>query len=106
MDMISEISSLFGLNVYTDKGIYVGKVEDVVIDLEKRQIRGLALKEYNKSIIDSNASGVILPYRIVKSVGDIIIVKDVFWVKKSEESNKKSEEIKGFEELEQVIEVE
>jgi len=90
--MINEISSLFGLNIYTDKGIYVGKVEDVVIDLGRRQIRGLALKEYNRSIIESDAPGIILPYRIVKSVGDIIIVKDVFTFKKDRE-DKKIEEV-------------
>ncbi len=83
--MIGEISTLFGLRVYTDEGRYIGVVNDVVIDLERRQIRGLALGEFNRAIIDSKAPGVILPYRLVKSVGDIIIVKDVFKRKKHEE---------------------
>lgn len=92
MAMISEISSLFGLNVYTDEGRYIGRVEDVVIDIERRQIKGLALLEYNRSIIESKAMGIILPYRIVKSVGDIVIVKDVFKRKKEKE---------GYEEIEE-----
>lgn len=95
--MISEISSLFGLNVYTDEGRYVGRVEDVVIDIERRQIRGLALQDYNRSIIESKAIGVILPYRIVKSVGDIVIVKDVF---------KRRRERERYEEMEEEIEEE
>jgi sporulation protein YlmC with PRC-barrel domain len=76
--MISEISTLFGLKVYTDEGRYIGKVDDVVIDVEKRLISGLAVGDYNKSIINSKAPGVIIPYRLVKSVNDIVIVKDVF----------------------------
>ena len=85
--MICEISLLFGLKVYTDEGRYVGKVYDVVIDLERKQIKGLALGEYNKALINSKSPGVILPYRFVKSVGDIIIVRDIFKFK-----SKKSEE--------------
>ncbi len=83
--MIGEISTLFGLKVYTDEGRYIGVVSDVVIDLERRQIRGLALEEFNRAIIDSKAPGVILPYRLVKSVGDIIIIKDVFKRRKKNE---------------------
>jgi hypothetical protein len=29
-------------------------------------------------LIDSHAKGVIIPYRVVKAVGDIIIIKDLF----------------------------
>jgi len=90
--MIGEISTLFGLKVYTDEGRYVGVVEDVVIDVEKRQIRSLALSEYNKFLIDSKAPGILIPYRLVKAVGDIIIIKDVFKKKKEKEKEKKSEE--------------
>jgi sporulation protein YlmC with PRC-barrel domain len=97
--MISEISSLFGLRIYTDEGRFVGRVDDVVIDLERRQIRGLAVGEYNRTLINSRAPGVILPYRLVKSVGDIIIIKDVFKLRKS----KKHEEEPGEEvEVEEV----
>ncbi len=83
--MIGEISTLFGLKVYTDEGRFIGVVSDVIIDLDRRQIRGLALSEFNRALIDSKAPGVILPYRLVKSVGDIVIVKDVFKRKKKHE---------------------
>ena len=89
--MIGEISTLFGLKVYTDEGRFIGVVSDVVIDLERRQIRGLALSEFNRAIIDSKAPGIILPYRLVKSVGDIVIVKDVFKRKKKHEEEKELE---------------
>ncbi|RUM35051.1 MAG: photosystem reaction center subunit H [Archaeoglobus sp.] len=88
--MIGEISSIIGLKVYTDEGRYVGRVDDLVIDMEKRMITGIAMAEYNKLIIESKSLGVILPYRIVKSVGDIVIVKDVF--KKKNKETKEEEE--------------
>ncbi|HIP62862.1 MAG TPA: photosystem reaction center subunit H [Archaeoglobus profundus] len=90
--MIGEISTLFGLKVYTDEGRYVGVVEDVVIDVERKQIRSLALSEYNKFLIDSKAPGILIPYRLVKAVGDIIIIKDVFKKKKEKEKEKKAKE--------------
>ncbi len=83
--MIGEISSVIGLKVYTDEGRYIGKVEDLVIDLESRAITKMVIVEFNRTIIDSKAPGVIIPYRLVKSVGDIVIVKDVFKKKKKEE---------------------
>ncbi len=85
--MIGEISTLFGLKVYTDEGRYVGVVKDVLIDLEKRQIKGLAISNFNKAIIDSKAKGVIIPYRIVKSVGDIVIIRDIFKIMKKKKKD-------------------
>ncbi len=76
--MIGEITTFFGMRVFTDEGRYVGRVEDVVIDSDSRSIRGLALVDVNRALIDTRAKGVIVPYRIVKAVGDIIIIKDVF----------------------------
>ncbi len=84
--VIGEISSIIGLKVYTDEGRYVGKVEDLVIDMDSRMITKIAVVEYNRAIIDKRSSGVLIPYRIVKSVGDIVIVKDVFKKKKKEET--------------------
>jgi len=89
--VIGEISSIIGLKVYTDEGRYIGKVEDLVIDMDSRMITKIAVVEYNKAIIDKKAPGILLPYRIVKSVGDIVIVKDIFKKKKSEEEEEEYE---------------
>jgi sporulation protein YlmC with PRC-barrel domain len=97
--MIGEISTLFGLKVYTDEGRYVGKVDDVLIDTDQRLIKGLAVGDYNKSIIDSRAPGVIIPYRLVKSVNDIVIIKDIFKIFK--ERRKQREEYETYEEYEE-----
>ncbi len=82
--MIGEISTLLGLKVYTDEGRYVGVVKDLVLDIENRQIKSLAISDFNKTLINSRAKGILIPYRLVKAVGDIVIVKDVFKVKEED----------------------
>ncbi|MCX8172947.1 MAG: PRC-barrel domain-containing protein [Archaeoglobaceae archaeon] len=82
MPMSGEITTLFGMRVFTDEGKYVGKIEDVMIDSETNTISGIVVVDYNKAIIDSTSRGVVIPYRIVRAVGDIVLVKDVFARKK------------------------
>ncbi|RBQ25182.1 MAG: hypothetical protein ALMCE001_06020 [Methanocorpusculum sp. MCE] len=73
-----QISELFGMSVYSDKAVFLGKVEDVVMDVTNKKISALALSNVNKDVIDTkNYQGVIIPYRIVKEVGDIIIVRHI-----------------------------
>ncbi|MEM2694110.1 MAG: PRC-barrel domain-containing protein [Archaeoglobaceae archaeon] len=76
--MSGEITTLFGMKVFTDEGRYVGKIEDVLIDTDASAISGIIVVEYNKALIDSHARGVVIPYRVVRAVGDIVIIKDVF----------------------------
>jgi len=84
--MHAELTSLFGLNVYTDKGLYVGNVNDVVIETADRTVTGLALARINRELFDVNRDGIILPYRWVIAIGDIIIVKQVNRLAKKDES--------------------
>ncbi len=76
--MKAEISSIFGLEVYTDRGKYVGRVDDVVLDVEQRRIRGLALSNIDREFLGVSGNGVIIPYRWVVAVGDIVLLKHVF----------------------------
>jgi sporulation protein YlmC with PRC-barrel domain len=73
--MIADITSLFDLNVYTDKGKYVGKVQDVQLEANERKISGLALQNINKDMFDVETKGVIIPYRWVLAAGDIVIIR-------------------------------
>ncbi len=84
--MHAELTSLFGLNVYTDKGLYVGNVNDVVIETADRLVTGLALIKVNQELFDVSREGVILPYRWVLAIGDIILVKQVNRLAKKDES--------------------
>nr|AAU82543.1 hypothetical protein GZ18C8_20 [uncultured archaeon GZfos18C8]AAU83088.1 uncharacterized conserved protein [uncultured archaeon GZfos26E7] len=84
--MHAELTSLFGLNVYTDKGLYVGNVNDVVIETADRLVTGLALTKVNRELFDVSREGVILPYRWVLAIGDIVLVKQVNRLAKKDES--------------------
>ncbi|MDF2956546.1 MAG: Sporulation protein YlmC [Candidatus Alkanophagales archaeon MCA70_species_1] len=72
-----EVTSLYGLDVYTDTGIYVGKVKDVAIDVKERKIAGLAVEDVNKDLFSVEAKGVIIPHRWILAIGDIILIKHV-----------------------------
>jgi len=84
--MHAELTSLFGLNVYTDKGLYVGNVNDVVIETADRLVTGLALTKVNQELFDVSREGGILPYRWVLAIGDIVLVKQVNRLAKKDES--------------------
>jgi sporulation protein YlmC with PRC-barrel domain len=74
-EMQGDITNILGLEVYTQMGIFVGKVDDAVLDPEKGTISALALGSINKELFNQKGRGVIIPYRWVTAVGDIIIMK-------------------------------
>lgn len=76
-----EITSLVGREVYSNNGVFVGEIEDVQVDaLEERAVTGLALGRLNDELFAGHArpnQGVIVPYRWVQAVGDVVLVSDV-----------------------------
>lgn len=76
--MHAEVSTLFGLNVYTDKGVYIGKVADVVLEVAEKKAVGLAVMKLNPEVFDTSSKpGVVIPYRWVTAVGDIVLIRHV-----------------------------
>ena len=84
--MRADITSLFGLNIYTETGTYVGKVADLVLDVDERVVRGLAVSDINKDLFDVTSKGIIIPYRWVITSGDIVLIRNV--VNKFKKANK------------------
>lgn len=75
-----EITNLVGREVYTNTGVFLGEVEDLRLDLDSQQVTGLALHELNRELFADEmdtSRGVIVPYRWVQSVGDVVIVSDI-----------------------------
>ena len=75
-----EITTLVGREVYTNNGVFIGQVEDLRLDLDAEEVTGLALHELNTDLFGTetaSARGVIVPYRWVQAVGDVIIVNDI-----------------------------
>ncbi|VVB95699.1 PRC-barrel domain protein [uncultured archaeon] len=76
--MQAEVSTLFGLNMYTNKGIYIGKVNDVMLEVNDKKVVGLAVGKLNPDVFDTSSSkGVVIPYRWVTAVGDVVLIRHV-----------------------------
>ncbi len=72
--MIEEASELMGLQVYTSNGVFLGNVNNLVIDLENKKVEGLFIGETNPLLVE-DSKAVNVPYRWIQSVGDIILLK-------------------------------
>jgi len=74
------ITTLVGREVYSNNGVFVGEVEDVRLDLNQQTVTGLALGELSHELFASRieaGKGVMIPYRWVRAVGDVILINDV-----------------------------
>ncbi len=74
--MRTQITELFGLNIYTEKSVFVGEVEDVILDIEGKKIESLVVGKLNQELVDiKNYKGLKVPFRIIRSIGDIVIIR-------------------------------
>lgn len=67
-------------DVFTHKGVYCGKVIDVGLDLEKFRVKSLVVDAVRGSFLASlvgDKKGVIVPFSMVQSVGDVVIIKHI-----------------------------
>ncbi|GGM64831.1 sporulation protein YlmC with PRC-barrel domain [Halarchaeum rubridurum] len=79
-DTPQEITSLVGREVYSNNGVFVGEIEDIRLDLDAEVVNGLALGELNPDLFadyDTGRRGVIVPYRWVRAVGDVVLINDI-----------------------------
>ncbi len=75
-----EITKLVGREMYTNNGVFVGEVEDLKLNLDTQTVTGLAVGSLSSELFEHEArqgQGVIVPYRWVRAVGDVILVADV-----------------------------
>ena len=64
------------MHVYTDKAVYVGDVDDVIINVDGKKIESLAVSKLNPELIElKNFKGIKVPYRIILAVGDVVIIR-------------------------------
>lgn len=76
----AEITALVGREVYSNNGVFVGEIEDVRLDLDKQQVTGLALHQLNMDLFSGHvgdARGIMIPYRWVRSVGDVVLINSI-----------------------------
>lgn len=74
-----EITTLVGREVYSNGGVFVGEVEDVQLDLDAEAVSRLAVGELNEELFSGTVGpgqGVLIPYRWVRSVGDVVLINN------------------------------
>jgi len=77
---VASVSATWQKDVFTNKGLYCGKVEDVECDLKRFKIRSLVIRAIKGSYLGrmlGDKKGVVIPFPMVQAVGDIILVKHI-----------------------------
>ncbi len=71
--MLEESSELIGLQVYTREGMFLGTVDNVVMDIEDGKVDGLFVGDTNPIMVEGSKSALV-PFRWVSAVGDIVVL--------------------------------
>ena len=77
---VNSISQTYNKDVFTDRGMYCGKVEDVECDLKRFKLRSLVVKSAKGSYVSSvlaGRRGLIVPFSMVEAVGDVVVIKHI-----------------------------
>lgn len=75
---VKSFSELVRKDVFTEKGVYVGKVMDVGLDMNKFRVRSMVVDAVKGSFMASligDKKGVVVPYSVVSSIGDVMLIK-------------------------------
>ncbi len=84
-----KMSQLINMDVYTDKADYIGKVYDVIIDLQKGEAARLTLEPI-KAANSDEAKRIFkektIMYKSVRAVEKIVIVSSVPGMEEAEEA--------------------
>ncbi|MFB6180353.1 MAG: PRC-barrel domain-containing protein [Candidatus Nanohalobium sp.] len=76
---ILDFSDVESKNVFTSTGSYCGKVKDIELNLGKFAARAVVVGAEEGSYLAKKVGGsknVVIPYRMVQSIDDIIIIND------------------------------
>ncbi|UCF07364.1 MAG: PRC-barrel domain-containing protein [Thermoplasmata archaeon] len=72
--MMTELLEIIGLEVYTNDALYLGSVDNIVVDTESMRIHGVYVRHTNPLLVEDSRS-VLIPYRWIASVGDMVLLK-------------------------------
>lgn len=77
---VKNATEMMGKDVFTNKGSFCGKVVDLSIDLTKFRLDSLVIEASRGSFLANvvgGKKGVIIPYRLVDNVSDVVIIKHI-----------------------------
>lgn len=72
--MWETISNIIGLEIYNPEGIFVGIVDEVIIDLSRMKAYGLYVEKANPTLVDDKIS-ISIPFSWVRGIGDVVILR-------------------------------
>jgi sporulation protein YlmC with PRC-barrel domain len=90
---VKDIQDMFNKDVFTNKGFYCGRVNDMEFDLSRFKIRALVISADKNSVIGKmvgGKKGVIVPYPMVQAVGDVVIIKHISGTSLPEETSEET----------------
>ncbi len=66
--------------VYDESGKFIGNMVDIVIYKDRGDIFGIVIENLSREIVEklgiSKKRGIIIPYKAVKSIRDVVIIKE------------------------------
>lgn len=75
--MVVKVSKIYGMDIYTDGGKFLGRVQEILLDLEKGEVIRLTMEPLN-SVSKEEAKRILrdksVLYKSVKSVEDVVVV--------------------------------
>ena len=72
--MMAELFDLVGMEIYTNDGLYLGSIQNIMLDTDQTNVYGLYIKDTNPLLVEES-KGIVVPFRWVASVGDIVLLK-------------------------------
>ena len=72
--MMDETGDIIGLEVYTPKGIFVGKVTEIGFDLNNKSVDGIIIDDVNPAIAEHNII-LNIPFDWISAIGDVVLLK-------------------------------
>ena len=72
--MLEMTGELIGLEVYTPKGIFVGKVTEIGFDLNNKSVDGIIIDDVNPAIAEHNII-LNIPFDWISAIGDVVLLK-------------------------------
>ncbi len=75
--MTKRMSGLYGMDIYTDSGKFVGKIQDLILDLERGEVARITMEPISyrgKEDLKRVMMEASVLYKNVRSVEDVVVV--------------------------------
>ncbi|MDD2410221.1 MAG: PRC-barrel domain-containing protein [Candidatus Methanomethylophilaceae archaeon] len=72
--MLETLSDVIGLEIYEPRGMFVGTVDEVVIDISAMRATGLYVEQANPVLVDEDVA-ISIPFGWVRGIGDAVILR-------------------------------